>query len=63
MALVVDHPHLNMEQVAQIHQAGIKAMTYTVNEPERAQELKAAGLNSPDHGQGGFIWASGYSLR
>ena len=45
VALVVDHPHLNEERIAQIHQAGIKAMTYTVNEPERAQELKAAGLD------------------
>lgn len=45
VALVVRHPHLTADRIAQIHQAGLKALTYTVNEPARAKELAQAGLD------------------
>ncbi|MGE5451645.1 MAG: glycerophosphodiester phosphodiesterase [Acidobacteriota bacterium] len=45
VALVVQHAHLSPERIAQIHQAGIRALTYTVNEEARARELAAAGLD------------------
>lgn len=45
VALVVHHSHLDAQRIAQIHDAGLKALTYTVNEPDRAQELAAAGLD------------------
>lgn len=45
VALVVHHPHLSAERIDWIHQAGFKALTYTVNEPDQAQALAAEGLD------------------
>ncbi|RZL03225.1 MAG: glycerophosphodiester phosphodiesterase [Rubrivivax sp.] len=45
VAVVGHHPHLNAENIAQAHAAGLKVLTYTVNEAERAQALWAAGLD------------------
>lgn len=45
VALVVHHAHWTAERIALVHKAGLKAMTYTVNDPERAKELSEAGLD------------------
>ena len=45
VAVVVHHPHLNAENIAQAHSAGFKVLTYTVNDVERADELWAAELD------------------
>lgn len=45
VALVVHHPHWTAERIDKVHRAGLKALTYTVNDPERARELAQAGLD------------------
>lgn len=45
VALVVNHRHLDALRMADIHAAGMKALTYTVNDADRAQALSAAGLD------------------
>lgn len=45
VAVVGHHPHLNADNIAQAHAAGLKVLTYTVNEAGRAQALWDAGLD------------------
>ena len=45
LALVVNHTHLNAERIAAIHDAGLKALSYTVNQASRASMLWRAGLD------------------
>ncbi|MDE2401447.1 MAG: glycerophosphodiester phosphodiesterase [Burkholderiales bacterium] len=45
VAVVGHHPQLNAANIAQAHAAGLKVLTYTVNEPARADALWAAGLD------------------
>lgn len=45
VALVVNHTHLDAQRIAAIHAEGLKALTYTVNDSDRAQALSAAGLD------------------
>lgn len=44
-ALVVHQAFLSDRRIEMIHEAGLKALTYTVNEAERADTLWAAGLD------------------
>lgn len=43
--IVWDHKKIGREQIAQIHQLGKKAWVYTVDEPDRAAQLIAAGID------------------
>lgn len=45
VAVVPHHPLLDADAMAQAHARGLKVLTYTVNEAERAQALWAAGLD------------------
>ncbi len=45
VAVVVHHPHWTGGAIALAHGAGLKALTYTVNDPDRADFLWAAGLD------------------
>lgn len=45
VAVVVNHAHLNAERIAAIHAAGMKALSYTVNQASRASALWRAGLD------------------
>lgn len=45
IAVVPHHALLNAEVIAQAHQAGLRVLTYTVNEAPRAQALWAQGLD------------------
>jgi glycerophosphoryl diester phosphodiesterase len=45
VAVVPHHPLLDASVIAQAHAAGLRVLTYTVNDPERAQALWAAGLD------------------
>ncbi|MFY9477322.1 MAG: glycerophosphodiester phosphodiesterase [Aquabacterium sp.] len=45
IALVVQHAGLDAPRIAEGHRAGLRMLTYTVNEPERAQALWSAGLD------------------
>lgn len=45
VAVVPRHTWLDAQRIKQAHQAGLKVLTYTVNEPERAQALRQAGLD------------------
>ncbi len=45
LAMVVNHTHLNAERIAAIHAAGLKALSYTVNQASRASMLWRAGLD------------------
>lgn len=65
VAVVVHHPQLNVANIAQAHAAGLKILTYTVNDAVRAQALWADGLDglitdavdklAPDHPCGGTL--------
>lgn len=44
-ALVVQHAFLSEHRIELIHDAGLKALAYTVNETERADTLWAGGLD------------------
>jgi glycerophosphoryl diester phosphodiesterase len=43
--IVWDHEKIGREQIAQIHQLGKKAWVYTVDDPARAKQLIAAGID------------------
>jgi len=43
--IVWDHQKIGREQIAQIHQLGKKAWAYTIDEPQRASQLIAVGLD------------------
>jgi len=45
VAVVADHGSLGNAQIAQIHAAGLRAVTYTVNDPAPAMELLANGID------------------
>jgi glycerophosphoryl diester phosphodiesterase len=45
VAVVAHHPQWDAPGLAQAHEAGLKALTYTVNDPARADDLWAAGLD------------------
>jgi glycerophosphoryl diester phosphodiesterase len=45
IAVVPHHALLNAEVIAQAHGAGLRVLTYTVNEPDRAQTLWQQGLD------------------
>ncbi|RZL09773.1 MAG: glycerophosphodiester phosphodiesterase [Rubrivivax sp.] len=44
-AMVVHHPQLDADRMAAGHRAGLRMLTYTVNEPDRAEVLWEAGLD------------------
>jgi glycerophosphoryl diester phosphodiesterase len=46
VALVIDHRLLDARVIADVHAAGLRVGTYTVNEPARAEQLRQAGLDS-----------------
>ena len=43
--IVWDHKKIGGEQIKLIHQLGKKAWAYTIDEPARASQLLAAGLD------------------
>ncbi|MES2091252.1 MAG: glycerophosphodiester phosphodiesterase, partial [Pseudomonadota bacterium] len=45
VAVVGHHPHLTAENIAQAHEAGLRVLTYTVNDLARAEVLWAEGLD------------------
>lgn len=45
VALVVHHPQLDANRISAGHAVGLKVLTYTVNEADRAEALWAAGLD------------------
>jgi len=45
VALITNHKLMDAGLVARIHAAGMRAMVYTVNEPERAQQLLACRID------------------
>jgi glycerophosphoryl diester phosphodiesterase len=45
VALHANQRWLDEQIIAQAHEAGLRVLTYTVNDPQRAQELIAAGLD------------------
>lgn len=45
MAMVVNHRHLDEQRIDAIHGAGMKALSYTVNDASRAATLWLAGLD------------------
>lgn len=40
-----DHRHMTAQRVADIHAAGLRVLTYTVNDPARAEELARWGVD------------------
>lgn len=45
VAVVADHSRLDAARIAQAHAASLRVLAYTVDEPARANELFAAGLD------------------
>ena len=45
VALITNHKLMDAALVARIHTAGLRALVYTVNEPQRAWELRAWGID------------------
>jgi glycerophosphoryl diester phosphodiesterase len=45
VALITDHELMDAPLVARIHAAGMRAMVYTVNDPDRAQQLRCWGID------------------
>jgi glycerophosphoryl diester phosphodiesterase len=45
VAMITDHELMDAALVARIHAAGMRAMAYTVNKPERARQLLAWGID------------------
>lgn len=45
LAIVVHHPELDQDRIRTAHDAGLKVLTYTVNEPSRAATLWLSGLD------------------
>jgi len=45
VALITNHKLMDAPLVERIHAAGLRAMVYTVNEPTRAKELRASGID------------------
>ena len=57
VAVVTNHKLMDAALVARIHAAGLRAMVYTVNEPQRAQELPVLGHRRADHRRRGPLLA------
>lgn len=45
VAAITHHRLMDAALVARLHQAGLRALVYTVNDPARATELQAAGVD------------------
>ncbi|MDO9237929.1 MAG: glycerophosphodiester phosphodiesterase [Aquabacterium sp.] len=45
LALVVNQTQLDEQRIAQAHEAGLRVLTYTVNDPSRASTLWLSGLD------------------
>jgi glycerophosphoryl diester phosphodiesterase len=45
VAVVTDHRVMDAAVIAQLHGAGLRALVYTVNDAERAQQLLALGID------------------
>jgi glycerophosphoryl diester phosphodiesterase len=45
VALITNHKLMDAALLARIHAAGLRAMVYTVNEPDRAQQLRSWGID------------------
>ena len=45
VALITNHSLMDAALLARVHAAGMRALVYTVNEPERAQQLLAWGID------------------
>jgi len=45
VALIANHERMDEAFLAQIHGAGMRAMVYTVNQPQRAQLLRSWGID------------------
>ena len=45
VAVITDHKLMDAALIARLHGAGLRALVYTVNEPERAQQLLALGID------------------
>ena len=45
VALITNHKLMDAALLARIHGAGLRALVYTVNEPERAQALRGLGID------------------
>jgi glycerophosphoryl diester phosphodiesterase len=45
VALITNHKLMDAALVSRIHAAGLRAMVYTVNEPQRAQQLRSWGID------------------
>jgi len=45
VAIVIQHAGLNADRIAQAHGAGLRVLTYTLNEAVRAKALLAVGLD------------------
>jgi glycerophosphoryl diester phosphodiesterase len=45
VALITNHKLMDAALVSRIHAAGLRAMVYTVNEPQRAQLLRSWGID------------------
>ena len=57
VALITNHALMDAALLARIHAAGMRALVYTVNEPERAQQLLAWGIDGHRHRCGGPLLA------
>jgi glycerophosphoryl diester phosphodiesterase len=62
VALITNHKLMDAALAARVHAAGMRAMVYTVNEPERASQLLACGINGLVTDAVDRFSASGYSL-
>ena len=48
VAVITDHKLMDAALLTRLHAAGLRALVYTVNEPERAQQLLAVGKDGID---------------
>ena len=48
VAVITDHQLMDAALLTRLHAAGLRALVYTVNEPERAQQLLAVGKDGLD---------------
>ena len=48
VAVITDHQLMDAALLTRLHAAGLRALVYTVNEPERAQQLLAVGKDGID---------------
>ena len=45
VAVITDHKLMDAALITRLHGSGLRALVYTVNEPERAQQLLAIGID------------------